>query len=274
VHLRSFKDLNFNAVKRSRLHQYALFVAFWTLLLVMSGAAVTSSRDLPRQAPFQNIHLVVGTIDIVLLVGLSIWRAGWIVLAVAGVDAALGWYGAVGPVTGTLHAFLAALLFAAVAAISRRTSHSWQCDPELVRDYGRPSLRFLSSAAAILVAAQVAFGAGFRHSAVGVLPHLLGALVVALFIVIVGAFVTTQFPKHASLRRMAVALMTITAIQVFLGLTAFLMRLMNMAGTTVFLGISVAHVATGSLTFAVSVMLAMEIRRCVLPRAVVSGGTV
>jgi len=253
-----------------------MFVAFWTLLLVMSGAAVTSSHDLPRQVLFQNIHIAVGVIDIFLLVGLSLrlGRDGWSVLAIAGVDAALGWYGAVGPVTGTLHAFLAALLFVAVAATSLRTSPSWQCDPELVQDYGRPSLRFLSSAAAFLVAAQVGFGAGFRHSAVGVMPHLLGALVVVLFIVIVGAFVTTQFPKHPSLRPMAVAFLTITGIQVFLGLAAFLMRLMNMAGTLVFLGISVAHVATGSLTFAVSMMLAMEIRRCVLPRAVVGSGTV
>src|SRR5207253_8520083 len=62
--------------------------------------------------------------------------------------------------------------------------------------YGWPSLRFLSSATAFLVAVQVGYGAGFRHSAVGVIPHLLGALVVALFIMIVGAFATNQFPKH------------------------------------------------------------------------------
>jgi hypothetical protein len=35
----------------------------------------------------------------------------------------------------------------------------------------------------------------------------------------------------------------------------------------VFLAISVAHVATGSLTLATGVMLALEIRRSVLPRA-------
>jgi hypothetical protein len=40
-----------------------------------------------------------------------------------------------------------------------------------------------------------------------------------------------------------------------------------MAATPAFLGISVAHVANGNLTFAVSVMLALEIRRSVLPRA-------
>jgi len=259
-----------SAVKPSRLHQCAVFVALFTLLGVMSGAAVTTSRDQPRQALLQNIHLAAAIADTLLIAGLSIWyfRRGagtWSILALVSVEAALG---TAGPVEGTLHAFFAALLFAAVAAISLFTSSSWQRDPDLVQDYGRPSLGFLSAAAAFLVAMQVGFGAGFRHSAVGVMPHLLGALVVALFIVIVGAFVTHQFPKHPTLRPMAVAFMTITGIQVFLGLTAFLMRLMQMAGTLAFLGISVAHVATGNLTFAVSVMLALEIRRSVRPLTV------
>jgi hypothetical protein len=255
-------------LKRSRTHRYAVFVAFCTLLLPMSGAAVTSSRDQPRQALFQNIHTAGAAVEILLVIGLFVClfrtRAGWSILALVIADAAVR---SSGPVAGTLHAFLAAVLFAATAAISQFTSPSWEREPEFVQDYGWPSLRFLSGAAAFLVAVQVGFGAGFRHGAVGVLPHLLGALVVALFIMIVGAFVTHQFPQHASLRPIAVALMSITGIQVFLGMAAFLMRLMNMAGTMAFLGISVGHVATGSLTFAVCVMLAVEIRRSVLPRA-------
>jgi hypothetical protein len=233
----------------------------------MSGAAVTSSHDQPREALFENVHLVVAGVDILLIAGLCLWRrAGWSVLAVLTADAGLGKFR--GPVAGTLHAGLAALLFASVAAMVLLTSPSWQREPEMVQDYGWPSLRSLSAAAAFLVAVQVGFGAGFRHSAVGVMPHLLGALVVTLFMVIVGAFVTHQFPKHASLRPMAVWFMTITGIQAFLGMTAFLVRMMGTPGSLVYLGISVAHVATGSLTFAVSLMLAMEIRRSVRGRVV------
>jgi hypothetical protein len=226
------------------------FVALCTLLVVMSGAAVTSSNG-----HYKNIHLVAGIADILLIASLRRWS----VLALAAVEATIGWFGASGPVTGTLHACLAAVLFAWISV-----SPSITC-PEQVQDYGRPSLRTLSAMAAFLVLVQVGFGAGFRHSAVGILPHLLGALIVALFIVIVGAFVSTQFPKHATLRPLAVWLMTVTGIQVFLGLTAFLMRLMNMQILT----ISVAHVAVGNLTLAVTVMLAVEIRRCV-----VGGGAV
>jgi len=243
-------------MKRFGLHRYAVFVAACTLLVIISGAAVTSSRDQARQALLHNVHIAVAVADAILIAGLVRLhtRAGWSVLAIAVADALVG---------GTLHAFLAAVLFAALAAIALFASpHA----PETVEDYGWPSLRFLSAAAAVLVAVQVAFGAGFRHGVVSVMPHLLGALVVALFIMIVGAFVTHQFPTHATLRPLAVRFMTITGIQVFLGLAVFLMRLMNMAGTLAFLAASVAHVAAGNLIFAVSVMLALEIRRCVRPR--------
>jgi hypothetical protein len=237
---------------RSRLHVYALLVACCTLLTIMSGAAETSSLG-----RFQNAHIAAGVADAALIAGLIVWRRrGWSILAIAAAEAASG-------KMGIMHACLSALLFAAVAAIGLFTSPAWQRDPGLVRDYGRPSLRFLSSAAAFLVAMQIAFGAAFRHGALSVLPHLLGAMVVALFIMIVGAFVSHQFPKHPSLKPLAMAFMTITGIQVFLGMAAFLMRLMNMAQTNLFLATSVAHVATGSVTFAASVMLALEIRRSV-----------
>jgi hypothetical protein len=247
------------AVEGTPVKPYAIFVTFCTLLVVVTGAAVTSAK----QGAFENVHIIVAVVDSLLIIGLCIWRrAGWTTLAILLADAVLGKFQ--GPVWGTMHAVLGAVLFASVAAglPPRR-------EPELVRDYGRPSLRSLSSAAVLFIVVQVGFGAGLRHSAVGVMPHLLGALVVAIFIMIVGVFVTTQFPKHASLRPKAVAFMTITGIQVFLGMCAFLMRMMNMSsteGSKVFLTISVAHVATGSLTLAAGVILAMEIRRSVLPR--------
>ena len=148
----------------------------------MSGAAVTSSHD-----HYRSLHTAAAMVDALLIAGLCAWRrAGWISLTVLAVDAGLGRFQG-GPVTGTLHALLAALLFASVVAMAFETSASWQREPDLVRDYGRPSLRFLSSAAVFLIVVQIGFGAGLRHSAVGVMPHLLGALVVAIFIMIVGS---------------------------------------------------------------------------------------
>jgi heme A synthase len=265
----------------SRLHRYAVLVAFCSLAVVISGAAVTSSRNQAGQIRFEGPHTVAGIALALPTVGLLIWLARvdkrpWLIrlasitFAVEVLEGGLGTLhlqGTAGAATGTLHAWLAALLVVLFAAIALFTSPAWNRDPELVQDYGWPSLRSLSAAAALFVAIQVAFGAGFRHSAVGVMPHLLGALVVALFIMIVGAFATNQFPKHPSLRPMAIRLMIITSIQVFLGMAAFLMRMMEMDAKPAFLAISAAHVGIGSLTFAASVLLAIEIRRDVQPRA-------
>jgi hypothetical protein len=286
---------NTNTMERSGLHLYALLAAFCALLLVMTGAALTSSLvqtkpALNNIAMFQSLHSGAAVAVVLLTIGLAIWislaeerawliHLSWITCAAVIAEAGLGLMAgglrpptqlaASGPPTGwlgTLHACLAALVFVAFAAIALATSRTWSRDPELVQDYGWPSNRSLSAATALLVAIQVAFGAAFRHNLVSVMWHLLGALVVALFIMIVGAFVSNQFPKHPTLRPMAVALMVITGIQVFLGMTAFIMRLMESAAATAYLAISVAHVATGSLTFAAGMLLAMEVRRSVRPR--------
>jgi hypothetical protein len=239
------------------------------LVLVMSGAALTSSRDHSRWPGLLTVHVAVAIASALLTLGVAIAfsRFGWIVLCALLLEIGLGYpLKATGPVAGTLHAVLGTLLVAALSAVALVTSRSWQRDPELVQDYGWPSLKSLSTTASFLVAVQVAFGAGIRHSELGVMPHLLGALVVALLIMIVGAFAMNQFPKHPTLRPAAIALMVITGIQVFLGMAAFFFRMMNITATTTWLGISVAHVATGSLTLAASVVFAVEIRRNVRPR--------
>jgi hypothetical protein len=239
------------------------------LVLVMSGAVVTGSHDHSKWPWLLTIHGAVAIAALLLSIGMAIEfsRFAWIIPLALLLEIVLGYpLKAAGPVVGTLHAALAAFLVAALSAMALVTSRSWQRDPDLVQDYGWPSLKFLSTAAAFLVAVQVGFGAGIRHSAVGVLPHLLGALAVAILIMIVGVFTTNQFPKHPALRPAAVALMVITGVQVFLGMTTFLMRLLNLTSTMTWLGISVAHVASGSLTFAASVVLAIEIRRNVRPR--------
>lgn len=243
------------------------------LVVVMTGAALTSSRDHSSWPWLLNVHVAVAIAGALLAIGVAIAfsRFGWIMLLALLFEILLRYpLKANGPIVGTLHAVLGAFLFAALAAMALVTSKSWQRDPDFVQDYGWPSLKSLSTAASFLVAVQVAFGAGIRHSELGVMPHLLGALVVALLIMIVGAFAMNQFPKHPTLRPAAIALMVITGLQVFLGMAAFIFRMMNFTATAAWLGISVAHVATGSLTFAASVIFALEIRRNVLPRAVAS----
>ena len=255
----------------------SILAAVSVFVLLIAGAAVTSSLDQPKLLWLSGLHrtaAMVVTPLVIVVIGLvtalfrsaspALSRFSWILLVALLCEVWLGYR----TTLWTAHAILSALLFAGVSVIALVTSPSWQREPEFVRDYGWPSLRFLSAAAAFLVAVQVGFGAAMRHNATGVLPHLLGALIVAIFIIIVGVFATNQFPKHATLRPLAVTLMVITGVQVFLGMAAFLMKMMNLSASAAWLAVSVSHVATGNLTLAFSVMLAIEIRRNVRPRLV------
>jgi hypothetical protein len=58
----------------------------------------------------------------------------------------------------------------------------------------------------------------------------------------------------------------ITFTQVMLGMATFITRLMMNASSLVVVVPSVAHVATGALTLAATVVLTMEIQRDVRPR--------
>ena len=108
---------------------------------------------------------------------------------------------------------------------------------------------------------QIALGAGFRHRAFGLLPHVIGAMIVPLVILLAGVFVLQQFPRHRALRPAAIALVTITGVQVVLGIAAYFARMNAAAYPLAMVLTTVAHVATGGLTLAASVVLAIQIRR-------------
>src|SRR5204863_1638828 len=152
-------------------------------------------------------------------------------------------------------------------AIAVLTSKKWQEGPEPVQDYGWPSLRTLAILTPVLVLVQIALGAGFRHRAFGLLPHVIGAMLVPLVILLTGIFVLQQFPKHRSLRPAAVALLSISGVQVFLGVIAYIARINAAEYPLAMVLTTVAHVATGGLTLAASVVLAIQIRRNVRVRA-------
>jgi len=165
------------------------------------------------------------------------------------------------------HACLAQLFFSVTVAIAVFTSRKWQEGPEPVEDYGWPSLRSLALLTPVLVLLQIGLGAGFRHRAFGLLPHVTGAMIVPLVILLLGSFVLHQFPKHRSLRPAAVGLLTITFAQVVLGIVAYVAR-MNAADYPLAMVLTtVAHVATGGLTLAASVVLSIQIRRNVHARS-------
>jgi heme a synthase len=216
--------------------------------------------------------LTIGLLIIILRVEERLWmrKLGWVALAsVIGV----GLFGGLTvklltpPPVSMTHTCLAQLFFSMTVAIAVFTSKSFVEGPQQVADYGWPSLRTIAIATPICVLAQVALGAGFRHGAISVLPHIVFAMIVTLVIMFASIFVLQQFPDHWALRKSATALLSITFAQVALGIVAYFMRL-NAAQQPLAMVLStVAHVAVGATTLAASIILAIQIRRNVRPQA-------
>ncbi|MCU1335280.1 MAG: putative Cytochrome oxidase assembly precursor [Bryobacterales bacterium] len=265
-------------MKNPWLHRFAIVLAFGALLLIVDGAVVGPGTQLGLAVA--SAHRPAGIALIVLTFGLVLWlirdnsrpesrRLGWVTLAIAVLEGLTGlpYVQSVVPRTaGVLHACLAPLLFAAVVAISAVTSPAWSRGPELVFDYGWPSMRSLAITTPVLVLLQISLGAAFRQKVVTLLPHVLGAMFVALVILFEAICVLQQFPAHRALPAAAKTLLGVAFGQVFLGITTLTMK--SMADDTVPLVVATvsAHVTGGALTLATTVVLSILIRRNVQPR--------
>ncbi len=274
------------------LHRYAVLLAVCTLFLVVAGASVTSHQaglsvpDWPlsygQVMPpmiggvfWEHGHRMIATFVGMLTTGLAIWfalaeprrwmrRLGWAALGAVILQGVLGGLTVLlllPPVVSVSHACLAQLFFSTTVAIAIFTSRGWHAGPQMVEDYGKPSLRSLSVFTCVLILGQIALGAGFRHGAIGVLPHIIGAMIVSLAILILGAFVLHQFPNHAPLRRAAKTMLAVTLIQVFLGIETYFARLGAAEKPAPMLIFTIAHVATGALTLASSIVVAIQVWR-------------
>jgi heme A synthase len=253
--------------ERPGLYGCAVCAAVCGLLAVLSGAMVTSGADV-----FKQLHEIVAGIASVAIAILGIWmiakqpvKLGWTLLALLLTEGALGPLQQ-GAAVGVLHACLGQILFAATVAAAVYTSSSWAKEPELVEDHGWPSLGSLGKITPVFVLGQIALGAAFRHKALGVMPHLVGAMIIVLLILCICIFVMQQFPAHATLRPCANLLMAIAFTQMFLGIAAFTVRTMTTIATSVVIGVTSAHATVGALTLAAAVILQMQIRRNVRPR--------
>jgi len=284
---------SYNVVRDSVwLHRYTLLLAVCTLFLVIAGAEVTSHQaglsvpDWPlsygQVMPpmtggvfFEHGHRMVATSVGLLTIGLVIFlarrekrawmrRLGWIALGAVIVQGVLGGLTVLlllPPAVSVAHACLAQLFFSTTVAMAVFTSRSWLRGPEPVSDYGWPSMRALAIVTPAAVLAQIALGAGFRHRAISVLPHVIGAVVVSIIILTTCAFVLHQFPEHKALRKPATVLLGVTVLQFGLGLATYLAGSRADQPQLSTIVSTVLHVAMGALTLAASVVLAIQIRR-------------
>ena len=227
-------------MKNLGLHLYSILVALAVLCLIVSGAMVASQDGTP-----EGWHRAIGGFVAVLVIGLGVWLAvtkthewvrqlGRAAAAVTIADAGLGLLAGpasapASPMAAMAHAFLAPVLLSLVAAIALATSRSWKCDP----------------------------------ISIGVMVHILGALVVVVFILALVVCVTLM-PEHPTLRPAAITLGVVTFAQIFLGLTVVSMGTAQ-ANKGIAAAVAAAHVATGAVTLATTLIVVLEVWRNVRP---------
>ena len=281
-----------------RLHRFAVGTAGMTLLLLVAGALVTSN-DAGLAVPdwplsygtwmpplvggilYEHSHRMIATWVGLLTTALAVWlligeRRRWVrrlgLVALAAVSA----QGILGGLTvlhllpwpvSTAHATLAQLFFSLTVVLAWVTGAGWQLPAPALRASECPGLRGLALAAPILILLQLALGAALRHQAIGIGPHLGGALgvvgVVALLARRLG-----RFQGQATWCGLRTRLLTLLGVQLILGASAYLVLRSAAAAPQpqpLAVAITVAHVVAGALLLATSVLLALEVWRRTSP---------
>jgi hypothetical protein len=136
-------------------------------------------------------------------------------------------------------------------------------------DASWPSLQSMATLSLVLTLAQAAMGAAVRHQMMGLMGHVVGALLVALLVLITAISVLTQAgASHPRLARAAIGLIVAASVQVILGIGAYLGRAGFADGGNVAAELASfapsAHAATGALTLAFAGWLVVEVRRGVI----------
>ena len=271
-------------------HYFAVLTACFTFLLIVAGALVTGNEaglsvpDWPLSygslnppwegnIRYEHGHRMVAAFVGLLTIALAVWvwkketrgtvrKLGWIALGVVIAQGILGgitvlWY-LPAPIS-VLHACLAQAFFCLVVSLAWLSSPAWE---RRVRDRspGLP-LNRLAMATAGAIYLQLLLGAIFRHTQSGILPHLLGALLVTL---LAGWLIARMFlsPQASSgLTGAATLLGVLLALQLLLGLASWLLRLAAADAVQPefpVVAVTTAHVAVGALLLANGVILALQ----------------
>ena len=280
-----------STVYNKAVHQYAVFTACCTFLLLIAGALVTSN-DAGLSIPdwplaygslhppmvggirYEFTHRVIATCVGLLTIGLAawLWRAEkrswmrWMGWAALGGVIAQGILGGMTvhmfqpPPVSAAHATLAQLFFSTVVAIAVFTSSWWNGEFEEIDDPGSPRVRTLVVWTLAAVFLQLILGAAFRHKGFGIIPHLIGAVIVTILIFMTAGALKRRFRDVAPLRSCARYLHVLIGVQLLLGAGAYWSRLSSAHAPQppgVMVTLTVIHTVTGALVLAVTLVTAL-----------------
>jgi heme A synthase len=249
------------------LQRYAVLVAACSALLFITGPVVSTNEDRPLYALGQT-HAWLGALVTIVMAGLMIWmlrtkapawlqRLVWAALAANIVEDLMALQSDPIPAPVRIaHTLIGQLFFSATVVIAVFTSKHWNQSPKPVEDASR--LRFLTTTTAALVLLQVTLGAAFRHGVIEALPHILGALVVAVFL---GPAMAVVFrTDYQALRSAGIALTMAACVQILLGFALLTMEAFDDIDPVVVIVATTAHVALGAFTLAAAIVTAILAR--------------
>ena len=277
------------------LHKYAVFTALSTFLLLIAGALVTSNYaglsipDWPLAygslippmvggIRYEYTHRVIATCVGLLTIGLAtwLWRAEkrvwlrWLGLAALGGVVAQGILGGMTvrmfqpPAVSAAHATLAQLFFSTVISIAVFTGAWWQSELVEMEDTGTPRVRSLAIWTIAAVFLQLILGAAFRHKGFGIIPHLIGAVVVTILIFMTAGALKRRFSHCGPLRKCARLLHILIGVQLLLGAGAWWSRVYSAhfpQPMPVMVTLTVVHTVTGALVLAAILVTTLVIYR-------------
>ena len=286
------------------LHRYAVFTACCTFVLLNAGALVTSNDaglsipDWPLAygafvPPFvggiryEYSHRVFAGLVAILTAILAgwLWKVekrvwmrwlGWAALGGVVAQAILGGLTVKTfqlPPVSAAHGTLAQIFFSTLVAIAVFTGLWWQGGLSKFEDPGVPRVRTLVLWTLAAVFCQLILGAAFRHRGFGIVPHLIGAVIVTVFVFLTAGALKRRFAAVRELRRCARYLHILIGVQLLLGAGAYWSRLYAARfpqPIPVMVTLTVVHTVTGALVLATALVTTLVSYRMIRPeRAVV-----
>ena len=285
------------------LHRLAILLCCMTVVLLAAGALVTSNEagdsvpDWPvsfgrwlisannfvANVRFEYSHRVIAGVVGVTTLLLAIWaqiserrswvrKLGWIALVGVAAQAGIGGVRVLLPGYKALiaipHALVAQSFFAVLVAMVVFTSRSWSAAHKVKPDTAGLRLRKLTAVTVGGVLIQLVLGAGFRHQALGIIPHAVGALVVTLLIVSTLVAVMRHQLDDDYLARPAKVAFGLLVVQLCLGVAAYFARLASAGDPQPLepmISLTVAHLVVGGLALASIVVLALRSYQVLAP---------
>lgn len=291
-------------MNQTAFHRFCLLLVAATILLLLVGALVTSNEagdsvpDWPMSfgrwligssqftgnVRFEYSHRVAAGLVGILTAVAAAWawlsrsadsrlrRLTLAALSVVILQALLGGlrvlFPAAKPAIAVPHAFVAQSFFCLVITLAAITSERWLSPPAVGDDVKRVRGFAAASVAAIMI--QLILGAAYRHGAIGIIPHVAGAVIVTILVLSAAVRVFRTPEADSYLKRPAWVGVAFLTTQLVLGILAYFSRLASRSDPQPLepmISLTAGHVIVGALTLGSLLVLMLRSRQVLRPQA-------